>query len=356
MKHSHTVWVLSLIVAFASPSLSQSRKPPASYPPSNYHLVVLPLAEANGINDNGQVVGIRYAKTPYMDTGDIYTKAYQSYVWQKGRLRSLGLAATHPRVLAKAINNKGDVVGAEEDVTPTEFPWTLGDAYLWNRGRKTALSALTLHARQADATFALDINNKGVIVGSSGVAFVMSPNDSDDWSHAVVWERGKLIDLGWGEAKAINDQGQIAGVSTTFPDQFENHAVLWDHGRKIVLGDGAANAINNHGQVVGLLNTGRAFLYDKGKMIDLGSNEPIAINDQGQVLLHGGYLWHQGKYYNLNLLTPALARWSNNQFSGINNNGAVIGYGTYKNQERAFLLVPSLAHSALRHEKRASRH
>jgi len=354
MKYSHTVWVLSVIVFLTPPGLSQSRKPPAKSLPPAYQLIVLPLAEASGINDNGQVVGIRYAKTAYVDAGDLRTKVYQSYVWQKGRLRSLGPASTHPRIFAASINSKGDIVGAEEDVTASDFPWTLGDAYLWSRGRKTALSSLTLHAQRADATFALGINNKGTIVGSSGMAFVMSPNDSDDWSHAVVWKRGKLTDLGWGEAKAINDRGQIVGDWVTFPDQFEDHAVLWDDGRKLFLGYGTANAINNHGQVVGLLNTGRAFLYDRGKTIDIGSNEPVAINDQGQVLLDGGYLWYQGKHYNLNHLVPKFARWSNIQVSGINNNGAIIGYGTYKNQERAFLLVPSLAHSAPRHEQKFS--
>ncbi len=65
-------------------------------------------------------------------------------------------------------------------------------------------------------------------------------------------------------------------------------------------------------------------------------------------------LWYQGKHYNLNHLVPKFARWSNIQVSGINNNGAIIGYGTYKNQERAFLLVPSLAHSAPRHEQKFS--
>lgn len=60
---------LSLMVWFACaaalPGAAAPRQTVPPRPPAPYRLVLLPLAEAYGINDAGQVVGIRYAKHPY---------------------------------------------------------------------------------------------------------------------------------------------------------------------------------------------------------------------------------------------------------------------------------------------------
>ena len=109
--------------------------------------------------------------------------------------------------------------------------------------------------------------------------------------HAVLYRPGgRLIDLGTlggasSQAYAINDRGEVAGVSQTADGSY--HSFLWRNGtmRDIgVLGDGVetdAFAINARGTVVGVADTGvpdvnfggtvfHAFSYTRN-INDLGS-------------------------------------------------------------------------------------
>jgi probable HAF family extracellular repeat protein len=76
--------------------------------------------------------------------------------------------------------------------------------------------------------------------------------------HAVLWEDGKITDLGvGGMAVAINSRGQIIGQRETAS---EVHAFLWEHGNITDLGtlgggSSEAVAINARGDVVGRSGT-----------------------------------------------------------------------------------------------------
>lgn len=73
---------------------------------------------------------------------------------------------------------------------------------------------------------AQDINDRGQIVGSSGL-----PSDPTQSSHAFLWQNGKMTDLGklpngiYSMALAINERGQIAGWSDDSSSL--EQAVLW---------------------------------------------------------------------------------------------------------------------------------
>jgi probable HAF family extracellular repeat protein len=131
----------------------------------------------------------------------------------------------------------------------------------------------------------------------------------------VAWENGKAIELRVrngdpeGIAFAINDYGQIVGGSgtcTAFNPIFLNnlqpvHALLWEKGRVVDLGSlggsygNLATFINNKGQVIGFSNladdtASDAFLWTKANgMQDLGTypgdigSAAISINDQGVI-------------------------------------------------------------------------
>jgi probable HAF family extracellular repeat protein len=147
---------------------------------------------------------------------------------------------------------------------------------------------------------ARSINSSGQVAGS----FVAR----DGLLHAFYSIGRRMVDLGPGDAYAINDLGQVAG-SRDFNGQ--PHAFLYDavgmHDLGTPSGGNVSIAydINNHRQVVGqwsgicLRPDGtefrcvRPFLYEAGGIRDLGGlggdyAAASAINDLGQVV---GYSW-----------------------------------------------------------------
>ncbi len=93
-----------------------------------------------------------------------------------------------------------------------------------------------------------------------------------------------FTDLGPGSfASAINDSGQVVGTFTTDV----THAALWNGTSLTDLGIGEARDINNAGQVVGNSN-GQATLWNGTTRTDLGSFQAVAINNLGQVVGYAG--------------------------------------------------------------------
>jgi probable HAF family extracellular repeat protein len=220
------------------------------------------------------------------------------------------------------------------------------------------------------------INNRGEVAGWSSL-----PGDSS--THAVVWDRGVITDLGtlggpnsFTTDAALNNQGAAVGASETArqdPNEefFCNLAIgvplsthvcrpfIWRHGTMTALPtlggtNGFATAINNPGQVVGTAETSQsdpacpppqvlafgAVLWQDGQAHELppfpGDPDAIAtgINDHGQVVGTSGtcadvafgnaahaLLWQHGQRIDLgNLGNP----FGNIAFA-INNRGQIVG-------------------------------
>jgi probable HAF family extracellular repeat protein len=122
--------------------------------------------------------------------------------------------------------------------------------------------------------------------------------------------RYEVIDLGtlggtYSRAFAINDAGQVVGVSQTI--ESGGHAFFWDRRNGMidlgVLYEGdmsAAYGVNDHGQVVGFSGPDDrdAFIWDSenGMRCPEGfGSEARAINNAGQVVVNTefhSYLWH----------------------------------------------------------------
>ena len=170
------------------------------------------------------------------------------------------------------INDRGEAVGMAETSVPDpngEDMCAFGTkktcrGFLWRHGHITALSTLGGNNGQASA-----INNRGQIVGISETTVPDSgcPSGKQPGTTIlpVMWEEGEIRALPTlpgepdGFAQGLNNQGQAVGATGTCTS-FAMHAVLWENDHAFQLADlghtgSDAYAINDHGQAVGYVST-----------------------------------------------------------------------------------------------------
>ena len=302
-------------------------------------------SDAVAVNERGQIVGS--STTAAGET--------RAFVWQNGRMVGLPTLGGG-RSAAVAVNAKGQAVGFSTTASGVER------AVMWSRGR-----VVDLGTPGGKSSFAVAINGSGEIVGhrrGKGVRF-----------YAFVWQNGRMTTLDslpgavFCAAAAINEGGQVVGgcegpraeqdpsvPSGAVPPNW-SRAVLWQHGKVTNLGtmhggkQSNADAINEHGQIVGGTQRAaggyRVFLWRNGKMADLGTLGGInsrlvdwewssnAINERGQIVgfsdtkAVGGnehaFLWQNGKMIDLGTLGrhSSIAR-------ALNEGGRVVGWSDTK--------------------------
>src|SRR5246127_1016240 len=166
------------------------------------------------------------------------------------------------------INDRGEAVGMAETSAPDpdgEDFCAFGThrtclPFLWRDGHMMALPTLGGNNGQASA-----INNRGQIVGISETTVqdsVCSPSKQPGTTILpVMWEKGEVRALPTlpgepdGFVQGLNNQGQAVGATGTCTS-FAIHAVLWENDQAFQLADlghtgSDAYAINDHGQAVG---------------------------------------------------------------------------------------------------------
>ena len=220
------------------------------------------------------------------------------------------------------INDRGEAVGMAETsaLDPNgEDMCAFGTkktcrGFLWRNGHIMALSTLGGNNGQAAA-----INNRGQIVGISETTVPDSgcPARKQPGTTVlpVMWEEGEIRALPTlpgepdGFVQGLNDQGQAVGATGTCTS-FAIHAVLWDDGHAFRLPDlghtgSDAYAINDHGQAVGYVSTAD------------GSTIVASLWQNGA----------RGEVTNLGILPGDGAAFA----TGINNRGQVVG-STFNSQ------------------------
>ena len=261
-----------------------------------------------------------------------------AFLWSKGVMHDLGTMGDINSV-ALGGNNQGVAVGNNS--------YNINHALLWYKGAVADLGTLV---GPGGFSWAQQINNAQQIVGGSEAA--------DGTSHAVLWNHGVIRDLDTFGApntnsfgNGINDHDQIVGGSQ--PTDVSNpilgfppfHAVMWNKGAILDLGAGpeesigsAAFNINNNSQVVGRFAppdpvegaVAHAFLWKSGVMHDLGvpdlglpvgvrddNSEANSLNDNGLIVgdsgvgfiesyaPHHALLWQNGRWSDVNKMIPS---------------------------------------------------
>jgi len=207
--------------------------------------------QASAINNHGQVAG--YAENGVVDStckpNTANNRIVLGVLWENGKAQTLPPLGSDPDSEAVDINSQGDTVG---------YSGTCGGsanhAVVWEYGNPTPLPDLGIPGSNE----AYGINDQGQIVGtvSNGTFF-----------YAALWQDQKLTVLkplpgdilALGEA--INNQGQVVG--SALDSKFEwSHALIWENGKPININAlfpassnlyaTMANQINDKGQISGM--------------------------------------------------------------------------------------------------------
>jgi probable HAF family extracellular repeat protein len=192
---------------------------------------------ASDINDRGEVVGTRRANGEF------------AFRWHEGTMTVLpNLPGSKGLSWPKRINNKGEIIGE------AVLPGGRNQAVIWRNGQVSALTSPDFGPVEQ----AIDINDQGdilvsvaghvgVLRGNGGFTEIAWPEsgypiamnnrgdvvgwkpggDSHADGHALLWRGGKLIDLGLGYPRDINDEGRIAGNYFKKSDSLVDLAVVW---------------------------------------------------------------------------------------------------------------------------------
>jgi len=237
-------------------------------------------------SNNGMIVGISetaddnplgeaFSCWPFFASGTPTRKICNGFRWQKGVMTRLPPFPGGYNSYATAANNRGQIVGwAENGVhDPTcnpSFQILQFRAAMWDRnGNIQELPPLPGDTTSA----ATAINDSGQVVGISGTCGIAVGGVSA--AHAVIWENGvptNIGDLGghtWNTPTAINNEGTVVGFS--LPADREGtrfyKAFVWTKEtgiRKLdeISGDvrSAAFGINDDGRIVGFSRTAGAVL------------------------------------------------------------------------------------------------
>ena len=298
-------------------------------------------------NNRGIIAGISQTDTPEPNGEAWSCSAFfggQSgyiclgFVWQSGTMRPLSPLAGGYNSFATGANNDGKVVGWAENgvhdpmcVAPQVLQFR---PVIWSPGTNQP-QALPLIAGDTSGA-ATAINNQGQIVGISGICDVAVGRYTA--KHAVLWDNGIPTDVGnlgaeiWITPMAINQRGDIVGFGATRADDINGdflRAFIWNRRDGIKQIDplpvanhvySQANGINEHGQVVG-----------------------ISCTVDGDCL---GFLWVNGVMSNLNdpNIVPGFTGVIINA-QDINDDGEITGRAIdpTTGDIKAFVAVPLLA-------------
>ena len=329
-----TLWVFGLPINLGTLGGPNSN---IGWPVKNDHGVIAGVSEfSNAPDPNGEKFS---CPVLLPDTG----LSCAGFRWEDGHMTQLPTLGG-PNGFATGVNNLNQIVGWAENTVhdPTcTLPQILQfEAVIYGPGKNQIQQLPPLPPDPDSAATA--INDQGQVVGISGICGDAIGKLSA--KHALLWENGNPIDIGnlGGQAfntpMAINNRGQIAGFSDLPGDVVNNVLVN----------------VNFH-----------AFLWPvNGKIFDLGTldgdsiSEATGINDQGQIIgtsftagfaSSRAFIWQDGKITDLNTLIQPNSNLYLISTGDINDRGEITGQacvlsnGTCTTQLVAFIGIPDFS-------------
>jgi len=281
-RASQTLFIILIAVCFGPLASVHAQKPEAMKSGSQYQVSTLPdfggtSSGGNSINDQSWAAG--YSRMPNRDR--------HATLWRSRLLTDLGtLGGPNSSVTWNVKNTQGIIVG----ISQTADPEPLGEAW-------------------------------------SSAAFYSSPHNVGYINLGFVWQNNQMRGLpvfpggNNGFATGANNLGQVVGWAENgvhdnacvSPQVLQFHPAMWTlgpdqiHDLPLITGDssGAATAINDNGQIVGISGicdqaVGRrtakhAVLWQNGTVTDIYPNPaapwwntPTAINQRGDVVGFAG--------------------------------------------------------------------
>jgi probable HAF family extracellular repeat protein len=289
------LWITLSCIAFAAPASAHDLRDYRITDIGVFPQFERPTLLVSSINNRGHV------------TGD------PRFIYRNGELEMLDVPAAAAR--GTGINDRDQIVGEalETSLGPMRvFLWDEGSVQFIGTPDRTGLGLNPL-------------NDRGEFVGRHVF-------DSTG-SRAFVYRRGSLVDLGTlggasSFALAINNRGMIVGISEVGPDLFDRHPFLYVHGEMIdleeTLGEGARRAtpvdINDAGDITGdriAMNPDgseqqRPFILTRGHLIDVRlpadqqAAGTAAINNRREIVgFVGSFRGQRGFHYRRGRLSLA---------------------------------------------------
>jgi len=254
------------------------------------------------------------------------------FLWQPGAMTPLPTLGGNNGA-ANQINKHGVVAGLAENVTPDPAcpaPQVLQfKPVVWANGKIYELVTLDDDPEGA----ALAINDYGQVAGASGKCSAFNPSILENFLplHALLWERGTVIDLGnlggtgqgFGNlALNLNNQGQVVGQSDLQGDA-NFHAFLWSE----------KTGIEDLGTLTGDVNSVALGINDSGEIVGLSLDANFDPHP---------FFWHNGVMTGLNSLIPANSPLSLLVACSINSSGEIVGLAvTSTGEVHGYLATPS---------------
>lgn len=252
--------------------------------------------------------------------------------------------------LGNDINSAGQVTGSASD--PSQGRGR--QAFLYSNGTTTNLGTFGGATSVGTA-----INEHGHVAGYADLAqrFV---------THAFLYKDGAMQDLGTlggntSRAYGINSHGAVVGFSSMADGSW--HSFVYANGgmRALSMFDGLeswAQGINDDGVIVGYAFTEdgeRAYRHVDGVAYDLGtlggrSTGAFALNNSGTIVGYStlesgegaGFIWENGKMYDLNNLIGRDLGWTITEAFDINARGQVLVQACHAvNGCNSLLLTPN---------------